>query len=131
MGKIVIHHQTETLNIKIYDQMENKLEPTVGAWVHITSRYHESVATIDKIGKIHFTVDSTKYSNIDGYMAGRTSRDFTRATVITEEQANELKAKFSLNRKGYEAKTFIEGAIKTLSPENAINVMEFIKSLEL
>ena len=113
--------------------MSEKLEPTVGAWVHITSRCNQSVAKIDKVTKTHFNCGESRFQMKVGVLGhrktGSDSFHSTNATVITKERANELKAQFTLKRKAGEAKMFIEDSIKGLSFENAIKVMEYIKSL--
>ena len=109
--------------------MSEKLEPTVGSWVHISNRHSESIAKIDRVTKTQFIVGSYRFRILDSYLVGGDAWSVKRAKVITEERANELKAQFTLKQNGYQAKNHIEASIRTLSDENAIKVMEFIKSL--
>lgn len=101
----------------------------IGKEVLISSRYHKQIKKINKVLKISFCVDgsATKFRLINGREVGGDTWSSSRAELITEKDAELLRAKWKMESEMYQWKTDIEEKLNKATHSQLKQIFEILK----
>ena len=111
-----------------FKDFENDYSQLVGKTVLLSNRYNSSLHKIEKVTKTGFRIsgDSSLFRLDNGWQKGGNSWSFSSCSLLTDEEANEYRAKWALAKEIRDIKEEVKTKLEILDIETLRKIKSII-----
>jgi hypothetical protein len=104
----------------------HEVEPKVGGFLLVSSRWNKSLSKIDKITKFHIVSGDYKYRIGDGIQIGADKWSLVMATAISDEKAAQLRREWKIMKEEREMRDKITELVKTAEHAKLTQILQIL-----